>query len=347
VSGYSRQSDILSLIRTYRSPPEGFDPRKAVDKELRRHGLPRRPDLEREPHLALLWTRMSARPTTFVEAKLAIDPFRNGRDPRGGQGFGYGPTGWAGVVREITQGIPTTMERTSGVQISGMRIGVGPVAWDYTEPATMVFAQWVVPEVLDYHPADQNLNIGFWVGLDGWGSDQLLQAGIAANLGTSGFFDFGSDLSWYAWIEWWTEEFKDPAVQVTNFPVAPGDTVFVLVCAPEPDFGFASMLNVSRGHGTSVGIRARPGITSSGKTAEWIVEAPTQSPALPYFSPVTFYECGAGSLHQLFHLMPGGMVTEITAPNPSYWGPGPEITRTFVASPTIAVVEWRGFGEVF
>jgi hypothetical protein len=326
------QSDVLSLMRTYESPPKGFDPHAAPPEQLQHHGLPRRPDPEREPNLASLWQWAFARPVVFVEAELAIDPVRTGRDPRPGKDPEFGPSGWAGVVREMHPEHSRRPHRP------------GRNAYDYSKPATMVFAKWVVPEVDMIHIADENLNVGFWVGLDGWGSGQLLQAGTAANLSKGSLFSSGT-LSFYAWTEWWTEEHHDPAVQVTNFPVAPGDTVFFSVCAPQPDFGFVSMLNLSRNQGTSVGINARSNIKSSGRSVEWIVEAPPQSPGLPMFAPMTFSGCSAGSMHELFNLEPDGVVTNITAPNPSIDGPGYAITQTYIVSPTIAVVDWKGFGE--
>jgi hypothetical protein len=337
------QPDAVARMRTYRSTPPGFDPHTASHRLLERHGLPRRPDAEKEPELARLWKRLFTRPIAYVEAELAIDAARIGRAPWSAPDLTYGPSGWAGVVRTMTPPPihPTTMARISGdAQVFG----------DYTEAATWVFAQWVVPDVLEVHPADQDLNVGFWVGLDGWGTDQLLQAGISANLDTSGLFDWGSDLSFYAWHEWWTSALDplDYPVRVENFPVSAGDTIAVLVCAPAPDFGFASFVNMTRGIGTSIGHPARAGITSSGLSAEWIVEAPTASPGLPAFHPLTFTSCVAGSASGgFFHLQPGAHVTEITEPSPLVWGPGPAITRTYVASPTIAIVEWLGFGESF
>jgi Peptidase A4 family len=201
-----------------------------------------------------------------------------------------------------------------------------------------VFAQWVVPEIIDYHVADQDLNVAFWVGLDGFGNDQILQAGIGANLR-------GDDVSYYAWTEWWTREFQDPAVWVTNFPITAGTTVAVLICAPEPDYGAVSILNLSTQVGTHVGVPARPNITLSGASAEWVVESPT--PALPYFYPMIFHNCMAGTQHGLFQLMPDGIVTEITASIPNIDAPGPPITQTSICGASTAVVEWEGFGEQF
>ena len=61
-------------------------------------------------------------------------------------------------------------------------------------------------------------------------------------------------------------------MKVSNFPVEAGDTIFVLVFAPEPQLGYVSFLNISKGHHTSVAINARPDIQSLGASAEWIVE---------------------------------------------------------------------------
>jgi hypothetical protein len=44
--------EALSLMRACEPPPEGFDPHTAPLQILRRHGLPRRPDPDREPDLA-------------------------------------------------------------------------------------------------------------------------------------------------------------------------------------------------------------------------------------------------------------------------------------------------------
>jgi len=122
-------------------------------------------------------------------------------------------------------------------------------------------------------------------------------------------------------------------VQVTNFPVATGNTVSFLVCAPEPDHGFVSMQNLATNQVTSVGINARPGITSAGASAEWIVEG--ISADLPDFLPVTFSDCAAGTQDHSFNLAEG-TITNIQ-------GSAGPLTQTYIASPTSAVVEWEGW----
>jgi hypothetical protein len=100
-----------------------------------------------------------------------------------------------------------------------------------------VFAEWVVPQMLPWDPApSEAITVGFWVGLDGFTNGQVLQPGIAATL-TPDFWlvrDLAS-VRWWAWTEWYTTQYKDPAVEVTNFPLETGNTVSFLVCAPEPE----------------------------------------------------------------------------------------------------------------
>jgi hypothetical protein len=315
------KSDLLSRIRTYDPPPKGFDPRTATDEVLRRYGLPRRPHPEREPELARMWKLAFSRPITFVKAELAVDSVMSNRDARRQRPARpqFGQSGWAGVVREL--------------------YGKS----DYATPATMVFSQWAVPDVIAIDPAGYTpLTVGFWVGLDGFQGEAngLLQAGVAATV-KPGFFD--SSVEYWAWVEWYTAiEAGNYAARMVNLPVAKGDAIFVLVCAPEPAFGLISMLNLSKGVATTVGISAPPKVTWLGGTAEWAVEGVSQY--LPYFSPVTFTGCTGGSLHELFYLDPGGLVQNIVTVNANPAVDGQPITNTYIASPTTFVVEWLGFG---
>jgi hypothetical protein len=54
-----------------------------------------------------------------------------------------------------------------------------------------------------------------------------LQAGTAATV-------TGNNTVNWVWTEW----YPLPAIQVTNFPIKPGDYITVLVCAPQPNHGF-------------------------------------------------------------------------------------------------------------
>ncbi len=214
--------------------PAGLDPRTITDDLLRAHGLPRRPDPVLEPQLLRQWNRIMARPTHLVRAELEVDPVMTARH---GHRADPGQI-WGGVVREMTPGT------------------------DYAHPATMIFAEWVVPEVLSVAPEGPDLTVAFWIGLDGYQGEgaQVLQAGVAATV-SPGWFS--SSVEYWAWTEWYTGEYMTPAVRVTNFQVAPGDNVSFLVTVAGPASGLAFMRNSRTGIGTSAWIQAPQGVVSS------------------------------------------------------------------------------------
>jgi len=307
--------EVLSRIQTYEAPPEGFNPQSAAANLLERYGFPRRPSAEKEPQLMRLWRRAFARAPRLkmIKAELAVDPIMSRRDPlRNRDPIGklepdFSPSGWGGVI------VPTAS------------LGFSPY-----EPANTVFAEWVVPEVFPVAgDPSTSLTVGFWVGLDGSdpSSYELLQAGTAATI-------TGNNVNYWAWTEWYTSQYKDPAVQVTNFAIQPGDLVSFLVCSAQPNQGFVSMMNYRTQQATSVGITARPGITSVGARAEWIVEG--ISADLPDFAPAVFTNITAGTQHHSFSLSPDGSITNITGSN------GDSLTQAFIVSPTNALVLWEG-----
>jgi|GEM_PF-1638022 len=315
----NHDDEVLSRLKVYEAPPDGFDPHSASDKLLRKHGFPRRPDPEKEPQLSKLWRDAFSRPVKVIKPQLAVDRVMSQRRPllnmnapekntlnkhAQSKKSDFGPSGWGGVI----------------VQTSSL--GYNPF-----EPANVVYAQLVVPTMESFpNELNQPLTVGFWVGLGGaFGSQELLQAGIAATVN-------GNNTSYWAWFEWYTTQYQDPAVAITNFPISPGDLITVLVCTPQPDHGFVSMLNVKTNVTTSVGVPARPGITSDGTTAEWIVEG--VSPQLPDFVDVVFVNITAGTQHHSFDLT-DGTLTSISGTNGN-------LTTASIMSPKAAGVIWDG-----
>ncbi len=257
-------ADYLQTVQVFDPPPPDFDPMKASDRELALYGFPRRPDREREPKLWDLWEKAYRHRPKVGRAAIAIDdvllssPRRRAARRHDGR---FAPGGWGGIVTET-----------------------GDYAFNPSEPANMAYAEWLQPPV---RPDEDNPNVamtvGFWVGIDGSGNDQVLQAGTAATVK-------GETVDHWAWFEWWPA----PPVRLTDFPVAEGDTITVLVCAFEPRRGFASFLNRSTGVTTNVGFDPPKEVTNSlGETAEWIVEG--ISADLPKFVIVGFHECVAGT----------------------------------------------------
>jgi Peptidase A4 family len=295
--------EALKHITTYDPPPKGFDPNVAADRLLRKHGIPRRPHAEREPLLRSIWDAAFASKPSFIKAEIKIDqvmakrkrPILNKRT----EIADFSPSGWAGGV-----------------------VLVSTLNYNPPEPVNTVYGEWFIPNVTpvpNEPPGGQT--IGFWVGIDGYNNGQVLQAGMAATV-------TGNNVAYWVWTEW----FSLPPIQVVNFPIKAGDYLTVLVCAPQPNHGFCSMLNKTTNQATSIGITPPSGVTSIGATAEWIVEG--ISPVLPVFSTVVFQNCSAGTKDHAFNAT-GGVITEITSTTD-----GTNLTSAAVLSNDKVVVKW-------
>jgi hypothetical protein len=294
--------DALRHITIYDAPPEGFDPNVAEDRLLRKHGIPRRPDAAREPRLRAIWNAAFASKPRFIKAEIAIDhvmtkrkrPVLNKRI----ETTDFSPSGWAGDV-----------------------VLVSTLNYNPPEPVNTVYGEWFIPNVTavpNEPPGGQT--VGFWVGIDGYTNGQVLQAGTAATV-------TGNNTVNWVWTEW----FPLPAIQVTNFAIKPGDYITVLVCAPQPDHGFCSMLNKTTNQATSIGITPPSNVTNIGASAEWIVEG--ISSILPVFSTVVFQNCTAGTKDHTFNAV-GGIISEITGTG------GADLTSVAILSDDKVVVKW-------
>jgi hypothetical protein len=294
--------EALKYITTYDAPPAGFDPNTAEDRILRRHGIPRRPDAVKEPHLKAIWDSAFASKPAFIKAEVAVDHIMAKRKrpviPERREGVQFSPSGWAGVV-----------------------VPVANLKFSPPEPVVSVYGEWFIPNITpipNEPPGGQT--VGFWVGIDGFGNSQVLQAGTAATLSGN------NNVNWV-----WTEWFPLPPIQVTNFPIKPGDYITVLVCANQPNHGFCSMMNKTTNVVTSSGIEPPSGLTSLGATAEWIVEG--ISSILPVFSTIVFTNGSAGTKNHSFN-MKNGVITEITGAG------GANLTTASILSDTRGMVKW-------
>jgi hypothetical protein len=299
---YLSDEETLKHVTAFDAPPEGFDPNVADDRLLLRHGIPRRPHAQREPLLRKLWDSAFASKPRFIKAEIAIDPIMSKRrrpvlDKRV-ESLDFSPSGWAGDV-----------------------VLVSTKNYNPPEPVNTVYGEWFIPNVtpVSNEPAG-NQTVGFWVGIDGFTNGQVLQAGSAATVN-------GNNVTNWVWTEW----FPLGAIQVTNFPIKPGDYLTVLVCAPQPDHGYCSMLNKTTNQATSIGITPPGGVTNIGASAEWIVEG--ISSVLPVFSTVVFQNCSAGTKDHAFNAE-GGTITEITGSG------GANLTSAAILSDNKVVVKW-------
>ena len=136
-----------------------------------------------------------------------------------------------------------------------------------------------------------NWNSSSWVGLDGgYKTTDVLQAGVQQIVNADG------STTYVAWYEWYT---KNPLpgspayvdqTNIDNMLIEPGDEVFAGVHYQNGQ-GLLMFGNVDRGHYFSIQVAPPPGVTFSGESAEWIVEAPDGGEpgiALARFTPVNF-----------------------------------------------------------
>lgn len=294
--------EYLQSIKTYEPVPEDFDPFQASKNELKRYGFPRRPDPKSEAHLSSLWRKAYSRPLKPIRAEIEIDKVLLHREhswsrtPRDGR---FTPSGWGGIVAQTSD------------------FGFSPA-----EPANMVYGEWAVPAMEpDFDNPNTPMTVGFWVGLDGFTNNQVLQAGTAATV-------TGSNINYWPWFEW----YPSPPVKITNYPIDAGDLITVLVCAPQNTQGFVSMLNRTTGATTSVGFPPPPGVSSLGTTAEWVVEGITAD--LPNFILTGFHNCVAGTkTHRIDISRP--IETEIA-------GAKGNLTVAVAWQPDTVLVLWEG-----
>ena len=294
--------EILKHFTTYDAPPEELELTTAEDRVLRKHGIPRRPDAKKEAHLKKLWDNALSSKPKFIKADIAVDHVISKRKrpviSKVHKEASFAPSGWGGIVVPVKN------------------LGYNPA-----EPVVSVYGEWFVPNVTPIpNEPGGNQTVGFWTGIDGYGNNQVLQAGMAATVN-------GNNVTYWVWTEW----YPIGAIQVTNFPIKPGDYLTVLVCANQPNHGFCSMLNKTTNQATSIGINPPANTTSIGATAEWIVEG--ISSILPVFSTVVFSNCSAGTKNHAFN-MQGGIITEITGSG------GSNLTAASITSPTSGLVKW-------
>jgi hypothetical protein len=106
-----------------------------------------------------------------------------------------------------------------------------------------------------------------WVGIDGWGSSDVFQAGVEADAYCSG----STTAAFYStWIEWYPYN----EVRVSSPGIQPGDLVFVEVWNTSPTNGYAYIKNMSTNTAASYQLTAPPGTQLVGNSVEWVVERP-------------------------------------------------------------------------
>jgi hypothetical protein len=271
---HSKPETASGSVRTHPLPPTGFDPRTASARDLRRYGLPPRPDPAIYPQLAARWDEIFSRKITYITPTFRpleeLLPGIKRRDrPRQDLVTVTNPT-WSGAVVHATG----------------------------SQTFTWVLGQWNVPDLAPAAGGGSQYTFAF-IGIDG--NTDVTQIGTVQWVS-------GASKSCYAVYEWYPNSWS----ALTNLPVNFGDTMIGLICLDSPTEAFFSLLNTTSGIHAGFFFDAPAGTASLENQAEWILERPEISgvnPPMPNFGEIYFDSAMGG--HGLDFLADGGSDTAI------------------------------------
>lgn len=226
--------------------------------ELAKRGYPLRPDGNQAPEAFDAWLKAVTKPSRFVAPRLVARP-------------------------EIRHGPRITNGTENSSNWSGFELNGGGNIYDW------VMGQWQVPTVSP--ESNQHVYSALWIGLDGDGTTDLVQAGTEQEITDITFWGINFDFtSYYGWTEFLPQQ---PTEQVIpNFTVAAGDLIMAQVWVGDPGssaslsggYGIFWVENVTRAEYTTI-YTSRCAVSFwgvclnwtnvGGSEAEWIMERPT------------------------------------------------------------------------
>lgn len=241
----------LAGATTIAAPPEGFDPLTASDDRLADYGFPPRPDKTSMPTEYANWARAMAASKTRIIPHLEQSSIF------------HGPAVLTSKSNSEKEGPLQSYNWSGYVDSSGAK-SYGSSSFYYVESSMIVpFAQPAgntCTGIWDYAYS--------WVGIDGnEGSNDILQGGIEFDALCS----LGVVATYYsAFYEW----YPGAEVHITNFPIAPGDDIFMNVWHTSSTQAQVYIYSYNTAMAVQVGFSAPAGTKLTGNTAEWITERP-------------------------------------------------------------------------
>ena len=234
------------------APPVVFDAVHASDDSLASYGFPPRPDAARAPAAYAHWAKaVGAHPKRIVPELQATDVY-------------HGPN-----TTPPSRLIANTVTSTNW---SGYAVDTGAAAWAATSISSIA-TDLIVPAVSARTCNTTWEYSSAWVGIDGYASSDVLQAGIEADaICTS----TGPQTFYSPWYEW----YPFASTRITNLPTTPGQSLYVHVWATSATVGYAYLQNLNSNLSVSITLTPPAGTTLRGESAEWIVESPQVSGSL-------------------------------------------------------------------
>jgi hypothetical protein len=302
-------------VRTHPLPSARFDPRSASPTELRRYGLPQRPDASIRPELAALWDEILSHELTYLTPTFEpIEALLPGIEAP------HGP------LRDVE--LTVTNPHWSGCVVHA------PAGQTFT----WVFGQWNVPDVQPPKPGSGKWYSFAWIGIDG--IDDVTQIGTIQYVSRDG--DGNISKQCYAVHEWWSDAPGSGDTSwkaINNLPVNFGDTMIGLICMESTTDAWASLTNVTTGHHVSFDFSAPPNTTSQENQIEWVMECPgvkNVPQVLPNFGEIYFDSAMGG--RGLDFLAEAGTDTVINMVDEN----NVTVATTTVETPTLLKIAYTG-----
>jgi hypothetical protein len=247
---------------TILAPSRDFDPLTASDADLAYNGFPPRPNQTTEPKAYATWAKaMKASKTRIIPtleqtnvfhgpAKLAknanptaVESTAASSEKESNTSYSYNWSGYADFSGASSYGSSSFYFIVNDfvVPVAQQAFGACTGGWDWGSA---------------------------WNGIDGWGSSDVLQAGIEFDAYCSGGYRTSYYSPWYEWYPY-------GEVRISNLGIAPGDDMFVEVWHTSSTQGYAYLLNYSTDTAVEVSFTAYPGYPLVGNSAEWVVERPS------------------------------------------------------------------------
>ena len=221
------------------------------NQELVKRGYPLRPDPQKSPGAYASWLKAVSKPATFIPPKTVNVEGRN-----------LGPVKLASVPAASVPAasVPDPSAASSGYILTGP-----------SSPFDFIEGEWNVPAIVGAEEGTDTSSF-LWIGLDGFGSDNIVSDGTAQDV----FLSDGVTYSdYYPWKEICCQE---GVVALSNFSVNPGDEIYAQVFMGDTDgnlnpnggYGYFLFDDITTGQYTRLSTQFNSG-TFTGNSAEWIL----------------------------------------------------------------------------
>ncbi len=229
----------ISGLVSHDGVPTAFDAVNASDEQLEAYGFPPRPD-QNDTKAYERW--VLAVSMTRVPGK-------------------YVNTGRYHLPNHLKGKVETNSTENISNYSSGNWNGFA--IYGGSPALTKVEGEWIVPSVNNQYSIPGDGYMSEWVGLDGDGTNDLIQDGTEQQ--------YAGGASYYAWIEFYPQ----PELEVSSFPVAPGDVIIAyswVTGSGSSVKGNYYLANLNTKKSGSTSLKIPSGTKFVGKSAEWIVE---------------------------------------------------------------------------